>query len=261
MGMKTSCLLLALAATPAVALDCPATVSPSHTVALVELYTSEGCSSCPPADRWLSRLPSSPAQQRFIPVSFHVSYWDYIGWKDRFADPRFTERQRELAKILGARSVYTPQVVVAGRDLRTWSHEAEFERGVQAANAMRPRAKLEVTAQPQASGAAGIVARVRTEISPGTPTRDLAVFTLLTQGKLSSRVTAGENRGELLRHDHVVRDLAESTQWIPGRLRNESSAVFAPKPDWKVEDLSVVAFVQDLKTGQVLQAVAARVCR
>ncbi len=259
--MKIPCLLLAMAATPAFALDCPATVSPSHTVALVELYTSEGCSSCPPADRWLSRLPSPATQPRFIPVSFHVSYWDYIGWKDRFADARFTERQRAVAEILGARSVYTPQVVLAGRDLRTWSHEAEFERGVQAANATRARARLEVTARRQQGVDAGIVANVRAEASPGVPTQDLGVFTLLVQDGLSSRVTAGENRGELLRHDHVVRDLMASSGWKRGQPRVETEAVFQPRPDWRPENLSVVAFVQDLKSGQVLQAVAAPLCR
>ncbi len=260
--MKTLLALFAMAATPALALDCPATRSAPHTVALVELYTSEGCSSCPPADRWLSRLPSPAAQPRFIPVSFHVNYWDYIGWKDRFADERFTERQRSLAKIHQARSVYTPQVTLGGRDLRTWSHEAEFERGVQSINAVRPRAELEVTAQQQKSGATpGIVASVKAMLPAGTPTRDLVVFTLLTQDKLSSRVTAGENRGELLRHDHVVRDIATASDWTPGRSRTETAALFAHRADWKAEDLSVVAFVQDLKTGQVLQAVAAPLCR
>ncbi len=194
-------------------------------------------------------------------MSFHVSYWDYIGWKDRFADARFTERQRTVAKILGARSVYTPQVVVAGRDLRTWSHEAEFERGVQAANATRARARLEVTARRQQGADAGIVANVRAEVSPGVATQDLGVFTLLVQGRLSSRVTAGENRGELLRHDHVVRDLMASSPWARGRVAMDTRGVFQPRPDWKPEDLSVVAFVQDLKSGQVLQAVAAPLCR
>jgi hypothetical protein len=260
--MRLVLLAAAMASIPALGFDCPATVSPAHRVALVELYTSEGCSSCPPADRWLSRLPSPAKQDRIVPVAFHVSYWDYIGWKDRFADARYTERQRAMAKVFGARSVYTPQVTVGGRDFRVWSHEAEFERSVQAINAMRSAARLEVVAQRQKSGEApAIVTRVRAELPPGTSTAGLAVFTLLTQDRLSSRVTAGENRGELLRHDHVVRDIAVSTDWASGRPRAESAAMFARKPDWKDEDLSVVAFVQDVKSGAILQAVAAPVCR
>lgn len=260
--MRTALLLVAFAAMPASALDCPVTKSAPHRVALVELYTSEGCSSCPPADRWLSRLPSPAAQPRFIPVAFHVSYWDYIGWKDRFADARYTERQRSLARVFGARSVYTPQVVVGGREMRVWSHEAEFERGVRSVNAQPPRASLTLRAQLQQGGPSpGVVAMVDAEVAPGTPTRDLAVLTLLTQDRLSSKVTAGENRGELLRHDHVVRDIALSTEWKRGRAQGPGGGAFALQADWKPEDLSVVAFVQDLKTGEVLQAVSAPLCR
>ena len=78
-------------------------------VALVELYTSEGCSSCPPADRWLSQLNSSDKLwDNFVPVAFHVDYWDYIGWKDRFASKAYSQRQRRYAKEQGERTVYNP---------------------------------------------------------------------------------------------------------------------------------------------------------
>ena len=91
------------------------------TAALVELYTSEGCSSCPPADRWLSQLKPAAEKGTVVPVAFHVTYWDYIGWRDAFADERHTARQRARAGASGARYVYTPQVVLGGRDFRGWS--------------------------------------------------------------------------------------------------------------------------------------------
>ena len=88
---------------------------------MVELYTSEGCSSCPPADRWLSGLKGKPA---VVALSFHVDYWDRLGWKDRFSSAAYSQRQSQLQRTSGARYVYTPQVVVAGRDQPRWSGQA-----------------------------------------------------------------------------------------------------------------------------------------
>src|SRR2546423_7870188 len=109
----------------AAAVDCTHR-SGAQTVALIELYTSEGCSSCPPADRWISGFTNHPQVERFVPIAFHVNYWDDLGWKDRFADQRYTERQRALAKATGAKMVYTPQVTVQGRDARNWRDESTF---------------------------------------------------------------------------------------------------------------------------------------
>ena len=95
--------------------------SPAHTVALVELFTSEGCSSCPPADRWLQSLPQQGLGfDKLVPLSLHVGYWDYIGWKDPYAQALFTERQREYARLRQAGNVYTPQIVLNGNDFRAW---------------------------------------------------------------------------------------------------------------------------------------------
>ena len=95
--------------------------SPAHRVALVELFTSEGCSSCPPADRWLSELKHDERiWDRLVPVAFHVDYWDYIGWPDRFATKAFGERQRNYARGGNVASVYTPGFVVHGEEWRGW---------------------------------------------------------------------------------------------------------------------------------------------
>lgn len=87
---------------------------------VIELYTSQGCSSCPPADRWLSSLSSEKTPGEPVIQAFHVAYWDYIGWVDRFAAPAYTQRQRQLAGWNGLRSIYTPQVLVNARDWRQW---------------------------------------------------------------------------------------------------------------------------------------------
>ncbi len=133
--------LLALAALAAImpaahAASCQAT-SPKNTVALVELYTSQGCSSCPPADRWLSQLPSRIDANRAIPLALHVGYWDYIGWKDPFAKREFNDRQSQLAALNGNRTRYTPGVFVQGRETN-WSSGA-FDAQLRAVN-QRPAA-------------------------------------------------------------------------------------------------------------------------
>src|SRR4029079_9042142 len=89
--------------------------SGAHTTALVELYTSEGCDSCPPADRWLAALASrGHGPDRLVPIALHVDYWDYIGWKDPYAKALFSSRQRKLAQVMRAKIVYTPQVLLQG---------------------------------------------------------------------------------------------------------------------------------------------------
>src|SRR5512134_1318682 len=130
MSMRTPLLVLALAlAMPAQAAPCRAHSS-ATTTALVELYTSEGCDSCPPADRWLSSLGSrGHAPDRVVPVALHVDYWDYIGWKDPYAKALFSSRQRRLAQVMRAKIVYTPQVLLQGEDFRRW-HTPAFDEAV-----------------------------------------------------------------------------------------------------------------------------------
>ena len=165
---------------------CQAT-SPAVPPTVVELYTSEGCSSCPPADRWLSTLKG---RSDVLALAFHVTYWDRLGWPDRFASAEGTKRQQEWAQRSGSGQVYTPQVLVNGRDWRIWP---QLPAGTSTAPAA-PKVTLQrdgetVTAQV-AAGASGA--------------RYGGYWAVLEDGHQSG-VKAGENAGETLRHDHVVR--------------------------------------------------------
>jgi hypothetical protein len=170
----TAALLLAAA--------CTATSGPQAPT-LVELYTSQGCSSCPPADRWLSRLP---ADGSVLPLAFHVSYWDYLGWKDPLGRPEHAQRQRQQQAVNGSRIAYTPQVVLQGQDARNWPAWAP-----RAAGAAPWRLRLSCDGQ-----------QVRAELQG--PPRRLAAQWWWTRSGFETAVGAGENRGERLRHDHVV---------------------------------------------------------
>src|SRR5262249_16851954 len=139
--------------------------SGAQTNVLVELYTSEGCSSCPPADKWLTSLAKPEMKGRVVPVAFHINYWDYIGWKDAYADARYTARQEDFAKATGAHSVYTPQVVLGGRDWRGWRAERDAAAAIEKLNKSPARAEIELRAEAKPDGS--IAASATAKLSAG----------------------------------------------------------------------------------------------
>src|SRR5688572_25171016 len=149
-------------------------VSGAHTAALVELYTSEGCDSCPPADRWLSGLGERGyVPSRVAPLSLHVDYWDYIGWKDPYAKPAFSGRQRKLTQLQRLAFVYTPQVILQGRDFRAWRGPA-FDAEVARINAEPARARIALAIDAVAPDTLAVEARA--ELLDRTQMKDAALY-------------------------------------------------------------------------------------
>jgi hypothetical protein len=249
MSMRLPSFLIAVFLVGPLAAGACESQSGGRTRALVELYTSEGCSSCPPADRWFSAL-AARADPRVVPVAFHVTYWDELGWRDRFADSRYTARQHDLAAASGASFVYTPQVTIGGGDSRRWSDARAVEQAL--ASIDRERAAAHITLAASPASAQGIAGTASLDVA--SRGNDVGLFVVLTQDALSSRVTSGENRGEHLLHNAVARDMASAA----GR-RVEFR--FSPRPDWDLSRMSLVAFAQDKRTGRVLQALSMPLCR
>jgi len=223
------------------------------TAALVELYTSEGCSSCPPADQQLRRLRQElDSAAAAVPLALHVGYWDYIGWKDPYAQTAFAERQGWLVRVNQHRTVYTPQFFVNGSELR--SGRDALRDKVRQQNALPAAAVIHVRASIAPNGALALNAEAtsRAEAEPA------ALYLALAESGLVSNVTRGENNGETLTHDHVVRE------WIgPVGLTNGAAQVQRSIPlpaAWSRARLDVIAFVQRERTGSVLQAVSAQKC-
>jgi hypothetical protein len=237
----------------AVAGTCTAT-SPTHTVALVELFTSEGCSSCPPADAWLRRLPAAGyTADRVVPLALHVDYWDYIGWKDRFASARYTERQRAYSAIGNSRFIYTPQVVFDGHDFRGWSSAGAFDQAVRAANAQPARAKISVILDETEAGVSQL--RVGAELPKDADRANVSLYVAAFANGQTTNVKAGENRGATLEHDYVVQ------QWFgPIAFDGDGRAELAERIVHPGRG-GVAAFVQSQRTGDVLQATALAYCR
>ncbi len=254
--------LLAQAARTAAASDCSAlhAKSPPHTVAVVELYTSEGCNSCPPADRWLSRTAADP--QRWIPLALHVDYWNGLGWNDPFSRAAFTERQRTLGDAAHASTIYTPEVFVSGRELRHWADPTDFSRAIEARNALPAQAEITLDANAGSTQRQRMTlqARARFTLRPLADSAEPTVaWIAMTQNGLVSRPSGGENGGVELHHDHVVRE------WIgPIRLNG-------PITTWQGEialpagarpaDVGLAALIERPRDAQILQATAAPLCR
>lgn len=197
---------------------------------IVELYTSEGCSSCPPADRWLAGLKDGPAT---VALAFHVNYWDGLGWRDRFAAPEFTQRQRALMAASGSRVIYTPQVLVNGKDWRSWPALP------------RPSAAAAPTLMLRREGDA-----VTADIGAGAGR--LAGYWAWIEDGHASQVRAGENAGNLLRHDHVVRRYEALPPWDAAAPRQWRWAW----PAGSTRPARVVLVLTDAATQRPVQAVA-----
>lgn len=233
--------------------------SGARRVPLLELYTSEGCNSCPPTDRWVSELAGrgfSPG--RVVALAFHVDYWNYLGWRDTFSKAQYSDRQRAASLRNRARVVYTPQLLFNGKDYRRGTFLDDLGDRLNAISRAPAQAKiaLQLLAEDERSLRVTGTAAVR-DIDAR---RGAQVFTALYENNLSNQVTAGENRGKRLRHDYVVRELAGPFLVGPnGEAQLDQR--FKLDPGWKTADLHVAAFVQNETTGDVLQSLAMPLCR
>jgi hypothetical protein len=225
----------------AVAASCEATSAPTRTP-MIALYTSEGCSSCPPADRWLSQLT---ARTDIVALAFHVDYWDYIGWKDRFGDPRNTARQREWARATHTRTIYTPQILVNGKDAFLWRTKDPL-----AGLASRPPAQASITLSAKQGSTGTEVAATASSAAAG---RLQLVLARYENGHVSE-VLEGENHGASLHHDFVVRAWDQRPLVAGTPLSTTLHFPPAERPG------GVAAFVENVDTGEVLQAVALPDC-
>ena len=248
--------ILALSLGTAQAVQCSAK-SPQFTAALVELYTSEGCDSCPPADRWLSSLgPRGFAPERVVPIALHVDYWDYIGWKDPYARQAHSARQRKMARLARAAMVYTPQVLLQGQDFRGWGSGGAFEQAVAKINARPAKARIALSLDTRRKDLFEV--EVAAELADASPTPDTAVFLGAYENKLVSEVRAGENRGKTLPHDYVVLQWLGPFEFKGGRLSERHALPLLPKA--VPGHSGVAAFVQNRATSEVLQALMLPAC-
>jgi len=229
----------------------PRAAAPATSV-IVELFTSEGCSSCPPADTLMqSLLESQPiAGAEVIALGQHVDYWDQLGWKDRFSSAALTDRQRVYGRVLSLDSIYTPQVIVDGRSEAVGSDAAAIRRAITHAVAL-PHASVSIAIEP--SAADRIAVSVSATNLPTLSRRDHAdIVVAIVENGLRSQVRAGENSGRTLTHAAVVRTLAAIGEATSAHAGARTDLTLSPS--WQRDQVRIVAFVQERASRHVLGA-------
>ncbi|MBX7174819.1 MAG: DUF1223 domain-containing protein [Pyrinomonadaceae bacterium] len=211
---------------------------------LVELFTSEGCSSCPPADRALAFLQKEQpnSQAEIITLAFHVNYWDNLGWKDEFSSQIFTERQQFYGRKFNLSSIYTPQMIIDGSSEAVGSNLGKVQQKItEAVNSAKANLMISTSEN-----------KVSVKITEIPPHQNSIVYLAIAENNLNSSVKAGENAGNNLEHISVVRELK-----VIGKLKKTDDSFddivnFSIEPFWKKKDLKVVVFVQDTQTGKII---------
>lgn len=231
------------------------------TPVLVELFTSQGCSSCPPADAVLRSLERNQPVNGvlIVPLSEHVDYWNRLGWRDPFSSPRFSDRQRAYAGVLDIPSIFTPMVVVDGRFVVIGSESGDVRRAIVEA-AATPKMPLAVQV---AGDAASRVVELTATVGPAEPLHgrnETGAWLAITETGVATDVMGGENLFRRLRHTGVVRHLERlGTHTIPptGRAPWRLTGRLRIEPDWERSNLRAVVFLQDTRTSAILGAATA----
>lgn len=217
---------------------------------LLELYTSEGCSSCPPADQWLSQLKQT--MHNVNALAFHVDYWDGLGWKDAYAQTQFSEKQRQQARRTGNAVVYTPQFTLNGQDFRAWG-DARLTRASQALAKTPSQVQIQVLQTAATAQQFALLTNIQ-PLKKGPPAQ---LYLAVYEHGLSSQVKAGENSGRTLHHDFVVRQWLGPFVWQTDQPWQHRQLL---DMHWLKQPAGVVAYVQATQSGEILQSVRLPFC-
>jgi hypothetical protein len=217
--------------------------------ALIELFTSEGCSSCPPADDAISEIQSKYKNQNVVAVAFHVDYWDRLGWKDAFSSPDNTARQEYYSSIFKLSSIYTPEAVVNGKYEFVGSDKNKIANTVEEQLKSKPPEIIHLTATGNTNGHI----EVNFSINGNTSSSDQLVL-LLVQKMATTNVRRGENDGRILYHINIVRKMS-----ITPTSSKEGYGSFTLPSDLKKENAFITAFTQNKKTGTVAGVATAEI--
>lgn len=253
LALATFLMLRSTSPSPASALA--AAPPAAGSIAVVELFTSQGCSSCPPADRLLSAIAAEPAfAGKVVPLAYHVDYWDYIGWTDPFSSADWSARQKQYAQAYNTNRIYTPQLVVNGTDEMTGSEERRVRAAIAKALAEKPPVDLDLSVEKTASGLRAKITASHAEALP----RDADVLVALVENGLVTKVGRGENGGRTLKNDAVVRRLQRAFALGAAPGGRATGSVDLPVGEAAPgRKLGVAAFAQDPKT-QAIQGGAIR---
>jgi len=211
---------------------------------VLELFTSEGCSSCPPADALISEIGSSA--KSVIPLAYHVDYWNHLGWADPFSSRQWSERQSDYARAMNLDGEYTPQMVISGAWQCGGSDAGSIERAVAAARSASPLGRTSIQTSFADAGSRKLQVKVSAQILSAVATGSHVVMVAIYENGLVSKIGAGENGGREITYDYTVRRLLpvfELDAAQPGSFVQEMTIDLDRQ--WSVDHLGVAAFIQD----------------
>jgi hypothetical protein len=233
-----------------------ATTQSERVPVIVELFTSEGCSSCPPADALLKKFEQEQpvGSSEIIALEEHVDYWNNLGWADPFSSLQFTTRQQEYSASLKTPGSYTPQMIVDGRAELVGGRSNQAQKEIESAS-RTAKARIEITAKNAADARSQKITVTVAKLVGASPGDSAEVWLAITESRLHSAVTAGENSGEDLQHASVVRRLQKiGVAKDSGDLSFSGDTNAKLEGSWKKENVRVVIFVQEKKSRRVLAA-------
>ena len=224
----------------------------SNMPVVIELFTSQGCSSCPPADRVLSRIGSELAEASVYPLSFHVDYWNYIGWQDPFSSTAWSDRQKQYAAAKNSKRIYTPQLIVSGGKDCVGSKERCVRGAIADAKRSSPRGRVDVEKLRLVEDGAALELSL---LASGAGEKPLRVMLAVHTSAMRTEVKRGENRGDTLRNDFVVRELLAAMEIPAGSSDAKRKTLRIPLDKaWGTRALGVTAFLQEEKSLRILNA-------
>ncbi len=213
--------------------------------AVIELFTSEGCSSCPPADELVAKIQKETNGQPVYILAFHVDYWNHLGWKDVFSNADYSKRQRQYASWLNLQSVYTPQIVVNGKMEFVGSEEGTLRNAIKSSLQKTPSVQLTINDVKITQGQVNMQYH-----TAGAVGKNTALVLSIVQKSAQSKVQSGENAGHTLSHVQIVRKL----QSMPLNSNNNGTANILLPPNQNIHNLVLVAFLQKQSNGEIISA-------
>jgi hypothetical protein len=224
---------------------------------VLELFTSQGCSSCPPADKLLSKLRAEKFSGVVIPLAYHVDYWNHLGWSDPFSSPKWSARQREYAASIQGSSVYTPQLVVNGTTQLVGSSERSIRTEIQRQLEGSDRGTVVIDRLTRAGNTLEL--ELRAKLDRGAAAGRVDVVVALFENGLSTAVSRGENASRNLTNDAIVRWQSRALE-LAADGRDATAKVTIPLTNsWRTENLGVAVFLQDTRSRAILGSAVQRV--
>src|SRR5688572_11633756 len=207
--------------------------------ALIELFTSEGCSSCPPADEALGEIQKKYNDKNVLVLSYHVDYWNKLGWKDIFSDVFFTQRQEYYSNIFRLKNIYTPQVVVNGKKEFLGSDKSKLISSIEEQLDEKPAASIKLNVVQNIEGKIDVHYSAE-----GVEAKKEQAILVLIQKMATNEIKKGENKGRTLHHINIVRNIF----YLPLKEKNTN---FTLPAGLKKEDVFVAGFIQDKRSGKI----------